>query len=241
VTMKRLLVMPARNEEANIVGVLEAVHRECPAYDVVIVNDGSKDRTAQLARRNGATVLTLPCHLGYGGAIQTGLKYALLHGYGRVALMDADGQHDPKELSRLEAVLEERGADMVIGSRFLTDTGYQMPLARRMGSRWFAFLTSVLIGQRMTDTTSGFQVMGERAIRLMAEEYPVDSPHAEMLVLAGRMGLKLAEASVPMYERLAGESMYNFLSSVYYPFKMTLAALVAVLRAVLLQKEANSP
>ena len=233
--MRRLLIIPARNEEANLPGVLAAVHQHCPDYDVVVVDDASEDGTAGVARQAGVAVLTLPCHLGYGGAVQTGLKYAHRRGYREVALMDADGQHDPRELAKLEAALEETGADLVIGSRFLVDTGYEMSLTRRLGSRCFALLTSLLIGQRMTDTTSGFQLVGPRALELLVREYPIDFPDAEVIVLLGRLGLSVTEVPVVVHPRRAGRSMYSLGRSLYYPFKVTLATLVAVLRALMLK------
>ena len=110
-----------------------------------------------------------------------------------------------------------------------------MPLARRLGAWFFALLTSWLIGRRMTDTTSGFQLMGPRALELLAEEYPIDFPDAEVIVLAGRLGLSVVEVPVVVHPRRAGRSMYSFARSLYYPFKVTLATLVAVLRALVLR------
>jgi len=234
---RKLLIIPARNEEANLPGVLEAVRTHCPEYDVVVVDDASDDDTGVLARQAGVTVLPLPCHLGYGGAVQTGLKYAQGHGYERVALMDGDGQHDPRELLKLEAALKETGADLVIGSRFLGEGEYRMPLVRRLGAWFFAGLTSTLIGQRMTDTTSGFQLIGPRAIELLVQEYPIDFPDAEVIVLLGRLGLSVRETPVVVHPRRTGRSMYSFGRALYYPFKVTLATLVAVRRALVLKRE----
>jgi len=239
--MKHLVIIPARNEAASLPRVLEGVQEHLPGYDVVVVDDTSEDETREVARRNGATVLTLPCHLGYGGGVQTGLKYAVRAGYDRVALMDADGQHDPRELTKLERAFEETGADLIIGSRFLGEGEYEMPLARRLGARFFALLTSWIIGRRMTDTTSGFQLMGPRAIRLLAKEYPIDFPDAEIIVLLGRLGMKVSEVPVSVYPRTAGRSMFSFGQSLYYPFKVSLATLIAVLRAMLLRRMKPRP
>jgi len=239
--VKRALIIPARNEEANLPDVLEAVSRHGGDYDVVVVDDASEDATAEVAGQAGVTVLRLPCHLGYGGAVQTGLKYAHRRGYERVALMDADGQHDPRELLKLEATLKETGADLVIGSRFLGEGEYRMPLARRLGAWFFALLTSRLTGTRMTDTTSGFQLMGPRAVALLAREYPIDFPDAEVIVLLGRLGLSMTEVPVVVHPRRAGQSMYSFGRSLYYPFKVGLATLIAVLRAMLLKRKEPTP
>ena len=237
--MKGALVIPAHDEAENLPAVLEAVRLHCPDYEVVVVDDASEDTTAEVARLAGATVLRLPCQLGYGGAVQTGLKYARRQGYERAALMDADGQHDPRELGKLERTLQESGADLVIGSRFLGEGDYRMPLARRLGAWFFALLTSWLTGTRMTDTTSGFQLMGPRALRLLAREYPIDFPDAEVIVLLGRLGLRVTETPVVVHPRRAGRSMYSVGRSLYYPFKVTLATLVAVLRALMLNKESR--
>lgn len=237
--MRDLLIIPARNEELNLPGVLQAVHAACPRYDVAVIDDASTDATARVAREAGATVLPLPCHLGYGGAVQTGLKYACRRGYDRVALMDADGQHDPGELVKLEQAFAETGADLIIGSRFLGEGDYRMPLGRRAGAWFFALLTSWLIGRRMTDTTSGFQLLSRRAVELLAREYPIDFPDAEVIVLVGRVGLSVVEVPVRVYPRKAGRSMFSFARSLYYPFKVTLATLMAVLRALLLERRCD--
>jgi hypothetical protein len=234
------MVIPACNEELNLPAVLQAVRAHCPGYDVAVVDDASTDSTASIARQAGAAVLPLPCHLGYGGAVQTGLKYACRQRYDRVALMDADGQHDPRELVKLERAFAETGADLVIGSRFLGEGDYRMPLGRRVGASFFALLTSWLIGRRMTDTTSGFQLLSRRAVELLAREYPIDFPDAEVIVLVGRLGLAVVEVPVKVYPRKAGRSMFSFARSLYYPFKVTLATLMAVLRALLLERK-DSP
>jgi glycosyltransferase involved in cell wall biosynthesis len=224
-------VVPAYDEEGAIEGVIREIHAFDPAIDVVVVDDGSTDRTAAVAAEAGAAVVRLPFNLGIGAAVQTGFRYALEHGYDVAVRLDGDGQHDAAELSKLLDALRLDEADVVTGSRFRgVDGEYVPPLGRRLGITWFARLVSLLSGQRVTDTTSGFQALNENAIALFARDYPTDYPEVEATVLLLKHRLRLVEVPVRMREREHGSSSITTLRSIYYAFKVTLALLVAMAR-----------
>lgn len=226
-----IAVVPAWNEAGAIGQVVDGIHAADPTLDVVVIDDASTDDTAAVAEIRGATVLRLPFNVGIGGAVQTGLRYALAHGYDVAVRLDGDGQHDPRELPKLLGPIERGEADLVIGSRFVDRKGsYRPPFARRVGIRVFARLVSLLGGQRVTDTTSGFVALDRIGIELFAEEYPHDYPEVEATLVALRSGLRLAQVQVEMRERETGSSSITFVSSLYYIVKVMLALLVASLR-----------
>jgi len=228
---RMVAIVPAYNESGAIGRVVDEIRDFDPALDVVVVDDASADETAEIAAAHGATVLRLPFNVGIGGAVQTGFRYALEHEYETAVRLDGDGQHDPRELPKLLAPLERGDANLVIGSRFVDPGGsYRPPFARRVGIRVFARLVSVLGGQRVTDTTSGFMALDGVGIALFAEEFPHDYPEVEATLVALRSGLRLAQVQVEMRERETGSSSITFVRSVYYLVKVTLALLVASLR-----------
>lgn len=230
-TRRTVAVVPAYNEAGAVAKVIAEIRAFDSSFDVVVVDDASTDDTAAVAGSHGATVLRLPFNVGIGGAVQTGFRYALAEGYDTAVRLDGDGQHDASELEKLLAPLERGEADFVIGSRFVDRGGsYRPPFARRMGIRVFARLVSVLGGQRVTDTTSGFVALDRAAIELFAHEYPHDYPEVEATLVALRSGLRLAQVQVDMRERETGSSSITFVRSLYYIVKVTLALLVASLR-----------
>ena len=169
--------MPAFNEEGSVGAVVEEIRAADEGMDVLVVDDGSRDATAQVARAHGAHVVRLPFNLGIGGAVQTGYRYAREHGFDVAVQVDGDGQHDARELAALLAPVLAGDADLAVGSRFADGSGaYRAPLPRRIGIRLFARTISRITGQRVTDTTSGFRAANRRAIALFAEDYPHDSP-----------------------------------------------------------------
>jgi glycosyltransferase involved in cell wall biosynthesis len=224
-------VVPAWNESGaigKVVGEIRAVHE---SVDVVVVDDASTDDTADVAEAHGAVVLRLPFNVGIGGAVQTGFRFALDEGYRFAVRLDGDGQHDASEIPKILAPVEAGQADLVIGSRFVDGSGsYRPPLTRRLGIRVFARLVSLLGGQRVTDTTSGFVALNRRGIELFAAEYPHDYPEVEATLVALKSGLKLAQVQVEMRERTTGSSSITFVRSLYYIVKVMLALLVASLR-----------
>ena len=224
-------VVPAWNEEGAIARVVDEIRGFDATADVVVVDDASTDATAAVAVGCGATVLRLPFNIGIGGAVQTGMRYARDEGYELAVRLDGDGQHDASELGKLLAPINAGNADLVIGSRFIDPGGtYRPPFARRMGIRVFARLVSVLGGQRVTDTTSGFVAFNRAGIELFAAEYPHDYPEVEGTLVALRSGLRLSQVQVEMRERQTGTSSITFVRSLYYIVKVTLALIVASLR-----------
>ena len=230
--MSRIVaIVPAWNEAGAIGDVVDEILTFDPTIDVVVIDDASADETVAIAERHGATVLPLLFNVGIGGAVQTGFRYARDEGYEIAVRLDGDGQHDASELEKLLTPLRAGEADLVIGSRFVDPDGsYRPPFARRVGIRVFAGLVSLLGGQKVTDTTSGFSAMNRAGIELFATEYPHDYPEVEATLVALRSGLRLAQVQVEMRERQAGTSSITFVRSLYYIVKVMLALLVASLR-----------
>jgi glycosyltransferase involved in cell wall biosynthesis len=227
-----LAVVPAYNEAASVSQVIGALHERAPEFDVVVVDDGSTDDTAQQARHAGARVLRLPFNLGIGGAVQAGFQFAAEQGYDFMAQVDGDGQHEPSELSKL--VAEMNGPDrpdMVCGSRFLTeDHHYPAPLSRRTGIHIFAALLSVIVSRQVSDPTSGFRLYNRRAIELFARDYPHDYPEVEAVLMLHHHRLRMRETPVRMYTRDSGVSSISSGKSAYYMVKVMLALMVGLAR-----------
>ena len=227
---RRVAIVPALNEEASVGRVVDEIRAVDPGLDIVVIDDGSTDRTAEVAHARGAHVLRLPFNLGIGGAVQTGFRYAWENGYDLAVRVDGDGQHDPSELGAvLEPVLAGE-ADIAVGSRFAGGSGYRSSRPRRIGIRLLAWSVSLIVRQRLTDTTSGFQALNRLGIKLFAADYPHDYPEVEATVLLAKHRLRLSEVPVTMRERSGGRSSIGALSSVYYMVKVLLAIFVAVFR-----------
>jgi hypothetical protein len=210
--------------------VLSEVKTHLPGFDIVVVNDGSKDCTAEAAASNGANVISHPVNVGYGVAVQTGFKYAAGKGYAAVVLMDADGQHDAADARRLVHALEEQCADMVIGSRFMGTIPYKTTFARNVGRNLFSIMTYLATHKSFLDITSGFQALNGRAVEFLSRNYPVDFPDAEVIIMMLLSGFKVAEAPANFRRRSAGRSMFSVSKKLYYPFKCLLAILIVILR-----------
>lgn len=226
-----LAVVPAYNESATIVDVIERLRKQAPRFDTLVVDDGSTDDTSALASDAGARVIKLPFNLGIGGAVQTGFVYALEHGYDFLAQVDGDGQHDSIELERLIHAMRDEGVDMVCGSRFLTDDHrYPAPISRRTGIHIFAFLLSRIVGMRVSDPTSGFRLYNQRAIELFARDYPHDYPEVEAVLMLHHHRLSMYEVPVRMYTRGGGISSIGTGKSAYYMVKVLLALFVGLAR-----------
>lgn len=227
---KILMIVPALNEAGNIARVIANIRQNLPQADVLVINDGSTDATGQIAEAAGALVLHMPYRVGIGAGVQTGFKFAAQTGYEIVVRNDGDGQHKAEDITRMLAVIQSDAADVVIGSRYLEHGGYIASLPRRLGSVLLARVISLIIGQRMTDPTSGFNAFNRRAIKLCAQNYPHDYPEPEAIVLVHRAGLRLAEVPVKMQPRETGKSTITPLHSFYYMFKVLLAILIDLLR-----------
>jgi glycosyltransferase involved in cell wall biosynthesis len=223
-----LAIVPAFNEEATIAEVVSEVRGFDADFEVLVVDDGSTDATAAVAKAAGARVLRLPLNLGIGGAVQAGYLYAYEHGFDLAVQVDGDGQHDAAELGRLLEPLLAGRADLAIGTRFAGAQSYRAPLARRIGIRLFAALVSLRVRQRMTDTTSGFRAVNRRGIRLFAADYPHDYPEVESVVTAARGDLRVCEVPVAMRHRIAGRSSITTFRSFYYVVKVLLALFVGL-------------
>ena len=191
VNQKVLIIIPAYNEEQSVGKVVEDVKRHHPEVDMLVVNDGSKDLTSEIAKSMGAVVLDLPFNLGIGGAMQAGYQYAYEKGYDIAIQVDGDGQHDPKEIGKLLKALEEKKMDMAIGSRFIGDSGYKSSTMRRIGISIFSQVISMIVRQKITDPTSGFRAANRKAIQLFASDYPQDYPEPEVVILLHQCHLKM--------------------------------------------------
>ena len=225
-----LVIVPAHNEAESLGGVLAELRQHAGDYDVLVVNDGSTDETAAVARAAGYPVLDMCFNLGIGGAVQAGFKYALEHGYEIAVQLDGDGQHPPDQLDALVAPVRAGECEMSIGSRFLGGGDYEGSVSRRVGTRILSWICVVVTGRRITDATSGFRAFGPKALRYLASFYPADYPEPEAIVLLSRRGLAIREVSVRMRPRQAGRSSISGLGTVYYMAKVSLSLLLAVLK-----------
>jgi glycosyltransferase involved in cell wall biosynthesis len=218
-----VLVIPAYNEAPRLPGLLAAIAAEALPLEVAIVDDGSRDATSEVAAAAGATLLRHPFNLGYGAGLQTGYKYALATGAPWVVQMDADGQHDPRDVKRLLEPVRQGECDLVIGSRFLEPTGYRMSPMHQLGRRFFIALARAF-GFRVTDPTSGFQALGRRVLELYAgDSFPSDYPDVDVLLTAHRHGLVVREISVEMHAGARASTLHGGMKSVWYLYRMMLA------------------
>jgi glycosyltransferase involved in cell wall biosynthesis len=226
---KTLIIVPAYNEEGSIATVVENIRRHVTKADILVVDDGSQDRTARKARESGAMVISLPYNMGIGGAVQSGFLFAKEKGYNFAVQVDGDGQHPSSEIPRLLEALDN-GVDMAIGSRFVQPTGYRPTFTRSLGIKVFSFLVSLIVGKKVYDTTSGFRATSRKAVLLLTETYPHDYPEVEALITLHRNGMRFVEIPVEMNSRLAGKSSIGAKNAVYYMLKVTLAIFVAIIK-----------
>ena len=225
-----ILVIPAHDEAEHLPAVLRRVAEADPGLAIVVVDDGSSDATAAVAAAAGARVIRHPYNLGYGAAVQTGYKYALACGVDIVVQLDADGQHDPAQISRLLDPVRRGECDLAIGSRFLTAGGYRMGAGRALGRDLFRGLAR-LFGMHVTDPTSGFQALNRRVLEIYAEDFfPSDFPDVDVLVIAHRAGARIHEFPVEMSEGARASRLHGGLRPIYYAYKMLLSLWAASAR-----------
>lgn len=219
--MKCLLIIPAYNEEENIVRVIDNLVANYPMYDYVVINDGSSDDTAKLCKAHGYELIDLPVNLGLAGAFQTGLKYAYRKGYDYAIQFDADGQHRPEFIAPILDKMQE-GYDIVIGSRFVTE---KKPRTLRMlGSNLISLATRLTTGQKVKDPTSGMRMFNKKMIAEFALNINY-GPEPDTVSYLLKQGATIAEVQVEMDERVAGESYLNFSKSLMYMMRMLLSIL----------------
>ncbi|MBK5212011.1 MAG: glycosyltransferase family 2 protein [Coriobacteriia bacterium] len=225
--MKTLVIIPAYNEHRSILNVIERVEAIEPKVDYLVVNDCSRDDTRAILHDNRASFLDLPINLGIGGAVQSGYLYAREHDYDIAIQIDGDGQHDPAYIPVLINELTSTGVDCVVGSRFITNEGFQSSFMRRIGIRFLSSLVKLTCGLKVHDATSGFRAVNKTGIDLFAKYYAQDFPEPESLVTLVCSGCKVTEVPVIMNERNFGSSSINNLKSIYYMTKVSLSIIMA--------------
>lgn len=225
-----LVVIPAWNEEETVASTIDELRQSQPLVDILVVDDGSEDRTAAVAHNAGATICRLPFNLGVGGAMRTGYRYALRHDYDIVVQIDADGQHIPAYLDLLIMALDE--ADVVIGARFAGVGNYQIGFLRRVGMRLLATALSRLAGTRLSDVTSGYRVVNRRALSVFAKHYPAEylGDTVESLVIAIRSGCRIAQVPVEMRGRQGGTASQSSPWALLYLARAVAALGLALVR-----------
>ena len=225
-----LVIVPAKDEEASLPGTLDEVALRAPGVQVLVVDDGSHDGTGAVARARGLPVVRHAVNLGVGAALQTGFRWALRHGYSVGVQLDADGQHDPAFLEALVAPVLAGRCEVSIGSRYVSQTAYRAPLARRFGMVLFSGIVQLSVGLRIADTTSGFRAYSRAVMETCQYDFPKDFPDAPLLIDLARRGFRLCEVPVEMRAREAGRSFYTLGKSLYYPYKNLLASLMVLLK-----------
>ena len=223
---KVLLIIPAYNEEESLRSLIEEIKAVCLEVDYLVVNDCSSDDTERLLEELEANYISLPCNMGIGGAVQSGYRYAAQNGYDIAIQIDGDGQHDVRFVKDMVKLIEDKQADVVIGSRFIDKEGFQSSQARRIGIRILSMLIRLMCGAKVKDVTSGFRAVNRRFIELFAENYPDDYPEPEVIVTAKLYGAVIKELPVVMRERTTGKSSINLKRSIYYMIKVGLAIII---------------
>jgi glycosyltransferase involved in cell wall biosynthesis len=224
--MKAIAIIPAFNEEKNIESVIYSIKNSGVNIDIVVINDGSIDRTSKVAKLTGVYVIDLPINLGIGGAVQTGYIYAYKNNYDIAIQVDGDGQHNGKDLLELISIVENGEADIAIGSRFVKNSNFKSSFFRNIGIRFFSKLVSTIIKHPISDPTSGFRCINKKTLELFCSYYPSDYPEVETIVYATRHGLIIKEVSVNMNQRSHGKSSISLLNGFYYMLKVTIMLLL---------------
>lgn len=228
--MKKLVIIPAYNEEGGIVKTVTDVVENAKDFDYVVINDCSKDNTLKICREHNFNVVNLPVNMGIGGGVQTGYMYAYRNGYDIAVQFDGDGQHNASYLTEMSEKLVKEQLDMVIGSRYIEKEGFQSSGMRRLGIRYFTGLIKLLTGKKITDPTSGMRMINRKIVKQFSEEYPKDYPEPESVVTILKEGAKVEEIPVKMNAREEGVSSISPSKSIYYMVKVSIAVLIAAIR-----------
>lgn len=226
---KRLVIIPAYNEAGNIIKTVTDIQEHAKTFDYVIINDCSKDDTRKICEERGFHIINLPVNLGIGGGVQTGYTYAYRKGYEIAVQFDGDGQHNASYLDEMADRLESEDLDMLIGSRFIENEGFQSSFMRRVGIRYFTVLIKILTGKTITDPTSGMRMANRRVMEDFVRYYPKDYPEPESVVSLLKRGYRVQEEAVVMNEREEGTSSISALNSIYYMIKVSFAILIAAI------------
>ena len=227
--MKALIIIPAYNEEGAIVNTVNDIIENAPSFDYIVINDCSTDSTKELLENNHFNHVNLAVNSGIGAAVQTGYIYAYRNGYDYAVQIDGDGQHDAAFLEKMLQKLLNSDAEMVIGSRFLENNGFQSTGLRRVGIRFFTWWIRVLTHKTITDPTSGMRMVDRNIIKMFARRYPMDYPEPESVVAVLKQGYSVMEIPVEMRARTSGESSISIKASVYYMIKVTIACWIAAI------------
>ena len=230
-----LIIIPCYNEQYAIVDAISQLQQaiaKLPQYEceILVVNDGSKDKSLQKIQETGVKYLDLSVNLGIGGAMQTGYQYAKINNFDIAIQLDGDGQHNPQFISNLVTPIVNKKANVVIGSRFIDKQGFQSTSLRRKGINYFSWLNKALIGVKILDATSGFRALDKKAIKVVCEYYPETYPEPESIILYAFKNLKIEEVAVKMYSREGGKSSITGIKTFFYMFKVTLGSLFLYFR-----------
>lgn len=233
--MNLAVIIPAYNESESIGGVIDAVCAVVPAAKVIVISDGSADNTAAVASEHGATVLDLPCNLGVGGAVQSGLRHAReVMKADTVVRLDGDGQHPPAQIEKLLDTLRKTDADIVIGSRFIETRRHRTSstVIRKFGNVILARFLSAICRCRITDPTSGYWGMQGPVIDYFSHDFPCEYPEPEAIALSRRQGYEIAECPISVRKRKFGKSSISSLDTVYFALRVGLAIVADRVRPI---------
>lgn len=227
----RCVIIPAYNEAENISSVIARLERETDS-DIIVIDDGSTDQTAEAAGKSGAFVIRHPFNMGYGAALQTGYKYAVKKKYDFLLQMDGDGQHDPAAVKTFFQRIESGECDVIVGSRFLGGGGYDVGVLKRIGIGLFRLIIRLISGERITDPTSGYQCLSRSVFTVFTEDnFPCDYPDANIIIMLLRKGFAVVEIPVAMVENPEGRSMHRgMFTKLYYLFKMFFSIFIVLIR-----------
>ena len=223
------IIIPCFNEETNVVNLYNEIKNTTFHYKYsitpIFINDCSTDGTKNVLKNNGLTHIDLPINLGIGGAVQTGFKYAFENNFDVAIQMDGDGQHPPSQIEKIVEPIYNSAADVVIGSRYITNEGFQSSRLRRFGINYFRWLNRRLNGVTINDSTSGYRALNRKALEIVVDYYPDEYPEPEAIILYSLNHLKILEVPVTMRERQGGQSSIRAYKTIYYMLKVTLSTL----------------